>query len=618
MFHKKYKLKNKYFTDIEPHEVFLDSMAKNEELEAGFSAKKIEVPVKEKKAYLLMAVFSVIVILFFIKIFFLQIVNGNKFFILAENNKGKSAIIKPERGIIYDRNMKKMVSNSPDFDLVCDRKNLQNIDKLSEILKIDISELQNNINDSQEQNVLISENLSQEGLLVLEARIKEFPGCKITDNVIRNYLLGSAFSHLLGYTGRVGQDEIDSLKSYALNDSAGKTGLEKYYEDYLRGTPGKVNNNQEITKESVPGDNLVLNIDASLQQEIYNQIQTVLKNIGSKKAAAVAIDPNNGQVLALVSYPSYDNNLFAKGISKRDLNDLFNDSSRPFFDRAISSQYPTGSTIKPFEAIGALQENLISPAKIINDPGYIKVQSKYDPNIVYTFGGVKPHGLVDMREAIAVSSNIYFYTIGGGYGDQQGLGPTRIAKYLSLFGWGQKTGIDLPGEFKGFIPSPEWKKQVKGESWWDGDTYNLSIGQSDLQVTPIQLATAYCAIANGGTLYQPQIVNKIVGEKEFQPEIIRQNFVDEKNLQVAREGMREGVTNPEGSSYFLNSLPVPVAAKTGTAEIGRDGFYNTWTSVFAPYDKPQIVLVVTIENVEGLKSGSLTVARNVLDWYFKR
>lgn len=635
MFTKKYSIKNKYNTDIEPHEVFLDNLAKSEEKESGFSEKKLEVPLKERTAYTLFAIFLLFVILLFAKTFYLQIIDGKRLYALAENNKGKSVLIKPERGIIYDRNMKKMVSNSPAFDLICDRRSfpvsseetLKELAQMGEILGKDPMDLENKINASEESSVLMFENLPHETLLVLEARIKEFPGCQIDNNVIRNYVLGSSFSHLLGYTSRVTEQDIQSLKSYALNDSSGKTGLEKSYEDYLRGIPGRVEaqktaigvlKGQKVVKDPVAGNNLVLNIDSNLQQKLYDELEKSIKNIGSKKGAAVAMDPRNGEVLALVSYPSYDNNLFSKGISQKDLDSLLNDSSQPFFDRAISAQYPTGSTIKPFEASGALQENLISPTKLINDPGYIEVKSKYDPSIVYRFGGVTPHGLVDMRKAIAVSSNIYFYTVGGGYGDQKGLGPTKIANYLSLFGWGQKTGIDLPGEFKGFIPSPEWKKQVKGENWWDGDTYNLSIGQSDLQVTPLQLASAYCVIANNGTLYKPQIVNKIIDVKEFKPEIIRQSFIDTKNLQVVREGMRLGVTSPEGSSYSLNNLPVPVAAKTGTAEIGKIGVYNTWSSVFAPYENPNIVLVVTIEDVQGLRAATLPVAHNVLDWYFKR
>jgi penicillin-binding protein 2 len=206
------------------------------------------------------------------------------------------------------------------------------------------------------------------------------------------------------------------------------------------------------------------------------------------------------------------------------------------------------------------------------------------------------------------------------------LGPTKIKKYLSLFGWDQKTGIDLPGEFSGFIPDPNWKKQAKGASWTDGDTYNLSIGQSDLQTTPLQVASAYCAVANGGTLYKPQVVNKIISGsgkdakvvQQFYPQIIRSNFIDLENLEIVRQGMRDGVTEDYGLSKSLNNLSVSVAAKTGTAEIGYSNQFNVWSSVFAPYEDPQIVLVVTAENVNGLGAVTLPVAKEVLGWYFTK
>ena len=340
----------------------------------------------------------------------------------------------------------------------------------------------------------------------------------------------------------------------------------------------------------------------------------------------MVMNPRTGAVLALVSYPAYDNNIFSQGISQADYSALSNDPTQPFFNRAISAQYPTGSTIKPFEASGALQEKIISPDKLINDPGYILVTSKYDPSIVYRFSGVTPHGLVDMRKALAVSSNIYFYTVGGGFGSQKGLGPAGIKKYLDLYGWEEKTGIDLPGEYSGFVPTPTWKKETKNEAWWDGDTYNLAIGQSDLQVTPLQVAAAYSYIANGGTLYKPQIVQKIIDGapndspniiKEFKPEIIRQNFIDEDNLRVVREGMRDGVAKPYGSSYMLNDIGVSVAGKTGTAEIGKEGVYNTWSSAFAPYDNPEIVVVSTIEEVQGLRAATLPVTHDILQYYFQ-
>ncbi len=640
MFSNKYRLK-KAFADIETHEVFLDKLAKAKEQELGISEKKLEVPLQEKISYVLLFIFLLIEIIFLSKTFYLQIIDGKKLYTAAENNKGNESLIIPERGIIYDINLKKLVSNSPAYDLVCDKRffsysslqAISEINSISEILGLNPMELQKQIENSKSSEIIISEGLDHESLLVLESKIGNLEGCRIVQNTIRNYQYGQILSHILGYMGRINSDEYSNLKGYAINDKIGKLGIEKYYEDYLRGTPGQSRiiksatgekEQKETISEPVAGNNLVLNINADLQKKVYEALESSIKNLGSKKGAAVAIDPRTGAVLALVSYPSYDDNLFSGGISSEDYSLIEKEES--LFNRAIQAKYPTGSTIKPFEAAGALEENIISPEKKINDIGYIEVKSKYDPNVVWRYGGVTPHGWVDMKEAIAVSSNIYFYTVGGGYEDQQGLGPARIKEYLELFGWGKKTGVDLPNEFEGFIPTPEWKQQNIKESWWDGDTYNLSIGQSYLEVTPLQVAYAYSAIANSGTLYKPQIINKIIESaenndillKSFAPEIIRENFIDKENLQIVREGMRDCVQESYGSAYYLNSLPVDVAAKTGTAETGRDGYYNAWISTFAPYENPEIVFVATIENVEGLRSATLPVAYNVLDWYFSR
>ncbi len=643
---KKYKVKNST-ADIEPHEVFLDKLAKAKEEELGISEKKFEVPLKEKISYFLFGIFLLLAIILFSKTFYFQIFEGKKLYTSAENNKGSVNIIVPERGIIYDKNYKKLVSNSPAFDLVCDRAHFsmssyeisKEISDIAAIVQVNPIDIANKIQSSDSSQVLVAEDLSHDNLLVLETKINNLSGCEIQQNTARDYLYGPVFSQVLGYTGRIDKEEYSNSTGYAINDYIGKTGLEEYYETYLRGKSGQLKSakpatdgsqNQEVLSQPVAGDNLVLNIDADLQQKLYDALAASIQKMGGKKGAAVAMDPRTGAVLALVSYPSYDDNAFSQGISEVDYSKIINDPSQPLFDRAIAAKYPTGSTIKPFEASAALQEKIISPDKQINDPGYILVKSQYDPNVVYRFGGVEAHGLVDMRKAIAVSSNIYFYTVGGGYGDQQGLGPARIKKYLSLFGWDAKTGIDLPGEFSGFIPDPAWKKATKGQSWYDGDTYNLAIGQSDLETTPLQVASAYCVIANGGTLYKPEIVNKIISGgpsgypsdakivQEFSPQIIRSGFIDPANLEIVREGMRDGVTQSYGLSKSLNDLPVAVAAKTGTAEIGLQNQYNVWSSVFAPYDNPQIVLVVTAEDVSGLGAVTLPVAHDVLNWYFSK
>jgi len=644
----KYNIK-KSEGDIETHHIFLDTLAHQREEESGISEKKFEVKIKERLIYIMFGAFFLLALVLFSKTFYLQTVEGQKLYTQSQNNKGRISLITPERGIIYDSKGKKLVSNYPAYDLVCDKRNfvqgapqsVGEIKAVAQILGKNVSDIENIIGLSEESKVLISENITQEILLVIEARMEELPDCAIEKNTVRNYATGPVFSHLLGYIGKIDKEGLKNNQNYTSSDYIGKVGLEKSYESWLRGVPGKAKEAknalgiiQENTVEALPqaGHNLVLNIDANLQQKVYDALEKSIKNIGSKKGAAVALDPRTGAVLALVSYPSYDDNIFSHGISQDDFNKILYDPNQPFFNRVIGAQYPTGSAIKPFLASAALQEKIISPTKLINDPGYITITSKYDPSISYTFAGVKPHGLVDMREALAVSSNIYFYTVGGGYQDQQGLGPFRIKKYLDLFGWEQKTGIDLPGEFKGFVPSPDWKKQVKNESWWDGDTYNLSIGQSDLQVTPLQVAVAYGAIANGGTLYKPQIVQKIIDGspnnisngftgsveviQEFKPEIVNSNFIDPQNLQIVREGMRDGVSKSYGSSFMLNDLPVAVAGKTGTAETGKDGVYNTWSANFAPYDNPEIVFVTTIEGVQGLRSATLPVAKEVLQYYF--
>jgi penicillin-binding protein 2 len=625
----KYKVK-KVFGDIEANEIFLDRIAKVREAELGISEKKLEVPLQEKILFILLFLFFIVAVIFISKTYFLQIVSGKRLYTVAENNKGNESLIIPERGIIYDSNMKKLVSNSPAYDLVCDKRFLKDVPAIAELSEKTTDEINGQIANSKTSEVIILENIGHEKLLVLETKINELEGCQLQQNTIRNYLYGKVFSQVLGYIGRINQNEYADSENYAISDSLGKMGIEKEYENYLRGTPGQSKaiksatgqkEGKQIISEPIAGDNLILNIDVGLQQKAYEALESSIKNLGAKKGVAIAINPKTGAVLALVSYPSYDNNLFSGGISSEDYEKIEKEES--LFNRAIQAQYPTGSTIKPFEASGALQEKIISPDKKINDIGYIEVKSKYDPSVVYRYEGVTPHGWVDMREAIAVSSNIYFYTVGGGYGDQQGLGPARIKKYLELFGWGAKTGIDLPGEFEGFVPTPEWKKEVIKESWWDGDTYNLSIGQSYLKVTPIQVAMAYSAIANGGTLYKPQIVNKIVDSekntiKSYDPEIIRDNFIDLENLQIVREGMYDCVHQSYGSAISLNDIGVDIAAKTGTAETGRDGYFNTWVSAFAPYDDPEIVFVTTIENVQGLRSATLPVAHDVLKWYFSK
>ena len=625
------KFKNKRVSrksqkEIEPQEIFLDQLAQKKEAEGGIPDRKLEVPLSKKILKGILLFFIIFLFVLFVKTFQFQILENKKYSVLANENKFIFHSIKAERGVIYDSQGKQLVFNEPSFDLVLDKDKLPEdeserirvLEKVSEIINQDYHEFEN--------KDLIVKNLDHETLVLLETKIAQFPGFEIEQNSIRYYKEGSSFAHLIGYTGKESDEEY-----------VGRDGLEKSYEEILRKNPGKIKVERDVygnplSREivSLPesGKSLVLWLDSELEKKIEQALNNVLQNTGAEKAIGVALNPKTGGVLALVSIPSYDNNLFSKGADQEALKNLLEDpqEQNALFNRAIAGLYPTGSTIKPLIASAVLEEEIISPSKKINCQGKIIIPNRYDPEVSTEKQDWRIHGLTDMRKAIAESCNVYFYTVGGGYKDQEGLGPSRIKKYLELFGWGEKTGIDLPGETNSFIPFPDWKKEVKKENWWDGDTYNLSIGQGDIKVTPIQVAAAFVAIANKGTLYKPKVVKQILDSEknlieEIRPEILRENFINPENLEIVRQGMRMAVTgegSPYASATLLNSLPVSAAAKTGTAETFRPDYYHNWIAVFAPYDDPQIVLIIMIEDIKGLQSAVLPVAKEVLQWHFTR
>ncbi len=606
---KRFKRNRVQFTfmeDIEPHEILLDSLAEKKEKQLGLSEKKFEVPLL-KKIIRGFFVFCCLIISFLLfKTFQFQVIEGKDFVQQAERNKFIVRQIQAERGVIYDRNMEQIVFNRSTFDLVCG----------DQIIK----------------------NISHQDLILFESGSGEYADCQLETNVVREYKEGAVFSQILGYTAKIREEERAlSPEFYSASDYVGRTGLENYYEEYLRKNSGKLRVerdvfgkalSEEIVSLPESGESLVLWLDADLQRKLNEELEKKYKEIGAKGAAAVAMDPKTGGIMALVSLPSFDNNLFQKGADAGSLQSVLDDLQKlnPLFNRTISGRYLTGSTIKPLLASAALQEQIITPEKQIYSAGYIEVSHQYDPEITYKFRDNAVHGWVDMKKAIAQSCNVYFYSIGGGYKEQEGLGPTRIKKYLEMFGWTEKTGIDLPGEATGFVPDIEWKRETLGEGWWDGNTYYLSIGQEYLQITPLEVVTSIAAIANGGKLLKPQIVHGIVDSssgdlkvvEEFYPEVLRENFIDPDNLEIVKEGMRQAVTgfnSPNASAVFLNSLPVSAAAKTGTAELGNDRYHN-WITVFAPYEDPEIVLTVMIENVKGVQAAVLPVVKEVLEWYF--
>lgn len=612
----KFKIK-RFSKEIEPQETLLDSLAQKKEEELGISEKKLEVPLSQTLLRVLWFGFLALTLLLFGKTAQLQIIQGEEYSKMADDNRFVIRLIQAQRGVIYDRNLNQLVFNKPSFDLICrvadlpedEGKKNEIIKEVSEIIQANYESVMEKINKADSPTILIEENLNHQTLVLFEARSYELTGFETVNNTVREYVSGPTFAHLIGYQRKTGEME----------------GVEQYYDDILGAQPGEIQIkrdvfgnpiSREVILEPSSGQSLVLYLDSGFQEKLASALENTIRAVGSKSGAAVAMDPKTGGVLAMVSYPTYDNNLFSQGMTQSQWEAIGSNKENPLFNRTISGEYPTGSTIKPLVATAALEDGLISPDKSIFCQGEIVIPNPWLADVFTVKEDNATHGWTDMREAIAESCNVYFYTIGGGYEEQDGLGPTKIKSYLKLFGWSELTGIDLSGEKKGLIPDPAWKKENKGEDWWDGDTYNLAIGQGDVLATPLQVATAFSAVANGGTLYQPQIVKNILNGEEFSPKIIRKDFAAPENLEVVREGMRGGVTY--GSSVLLSTLPVSSAAKTGTAQTWQDDVYHNWVTVFAPYENPEIVLTVIVENVPGVQAAALPVAREALEWYFTR
>lgn len=628
----KYKVKGLTKETIEAEEIFLDSKKIKESPES--EREKLEFPIKKNRVYFLYFLILVLFLILFIRAVDLQIVKGDYWHLLAEENRLRSYPIRAFRGVILDKNNNPLVSNEPTFDLTVVPSDLfKQKDKLSEtitLLSEILKEPKENIETLLKENanfsipIVIKENISRETALILESKFSEDPAISVEIASRRNYIGSSYFSHVLGYVGKINKEEYEKYANYLIDDYIGRDGLELYYEDILRGSYGEriveVDSQGKIknifaSKEPRSGKNITLSIDSDLQKELYDGIRRMLLGLTTDRAAGIAIDPNTGKILALVSFPDFDNNKFIQGFSKKDFEKIKKNPSKPLFNRAVSGTYPPGSTIKPLIGAAALKEGVITLNQTINCTGSITVSSKDYPSIFRTFHDWKAHGSTNITKAIAESCNVYFFTIGGGYNNIKGLGIEKISQYLKQFGLGKRLGIDLPGEADGLVPDENWKREAKKEDWYIGDTYNVSIGQGDISVTLLQMALATAIIANKGTLFKPQIVDKIDGNP-IPSQIIKDNIIDKEILDVIKRGMREAVTY--GSAKQLYDLPVKVAGKTGTAQSPGGKASHGWFTVFAPYENPKIVLTILIENGGEGSVVAVPIAKEILGWYFSR
>ncbi len=585
------------------------------------------------------------------RLFSLQIIQGQQHALLANGNRVRTTVIPAPRGAIYDRNGALLARNTAQFDLIATTSQLPTSNKdlsalaerLSPLVHKPSSELSDSLikaQKSDQQTVIIVDKLSRDDALNIDEQQRELTGLSVDTSPQREYLDNSSLSPFLGYIGRISAEEWQQHPDYRQVDVIGKSGIEKSYENDLKGTPGK--EQVEVDATGLPvrylaredpraGNNLMLSIDWGLQQQMQQALSTGIQKAGVKAGAAVALDPQTGEVLAAVNYPSYDGNLFAKGISQTDYNKLLADDSNPLFNRVLSGNYPIGSTIKPFIATAGLQEGVINSSTTVQDTGHLDVPNIYNPSIVYTFKGWKPEGLgsVNVVRALQWSSDIFFYEVGGGFQGFQGLGASRLLDWYHRFGFGSKTGSDISEESAGSLPSPQQKEEQTKEPWAVGDTYNISIGQGDFRATPLQLGVATAAVANGGKLLKPHFVREIrSGDNNLVraniAEILNPGVADPNALALVRQGMEAVVADGTACCNLKSQVPVKVAGKTGTAETSSQGFDgknpttkpHAWFTAYAPADNPKIVTVVLVEHSGEGAEYAVPITTDILKWYF--
>ncbi len=546
----------KFFTrsrgrTIDPDEIFLDA-SNLPEFDTSQFEGKIEKPLSKNVITALKAVFLFFVIISVWKLLILQVIQGDIYAEQSENNRLRHSIVFAERGVIYDRGGIELAWNVPNS-----------------------KELFAN----------------------------------------RAYINKNGFAHILGY---VNYPLKDNFGVYYQETFIGVDGVERSFDVIIGGENGLkiieadalgVVQSESVVQRSRNGENVTLSIDARVQTVLYNFIRDTALSSGFVGGAGGVMDIASGELIALTSYPEYDSEILSRGKPSKSIKEFVEDTRKPFLNRAVSGIYTPGSIVKPFVALGALNEGVIAPETEILSTGSISIQNPYFPDQRSTFVDWKAHGLVNMVRAIGVSSNVYFYEIGGGFEDQEGLGIERIDKYMELFGFGKESSVKLPGDALGVVPSPKWKEEnFGGDEWRVGDTYNTVIGQYGFQVTPLQMLRAVAAIANKGTLHTPSILRL---DGSVQGETIK---ISKESFNTVQNGMRYSVTDGTAQGLFFPNFKV--AAKSGTAEVGKDNaFVNSWVIGFFPFDTPRYAFVVLMERApKGTLIGSVFVARSLLLW----
>ncbi|MGH2450531.1 MAG: penicillin-binding protein 2 [Candidatus Limnocylindria bacterium] len=570
--------------------------------------------VRPERFAALAIVMVVLVVVLSLRLWDLQVVRGAYYRELAEQNRILRLPVPADRGIVTDRNGVVLARNMPGFaamvlpvDLPVARET-ELAARLAPLVELEPEEILETIARGRERNpyepVKVSQRpLARESALLLVERAELFPGVRVEADSIRQYVDGPLYSPLLGYVGPITEAELERRREagYLAQDVIGRTGLERVYERYLRGVYGLREIERDAAQREIktlgitaatPGGNVALTIDDRLQRILHAELLKGVEEDRFTQAVGVAMNPQNGEILAMVSIPAYDNNWFVRGITPAEMAELNADDRHPLVNKAIGEIFPPGSTYKMVTGLAALSEGTARRSTVIN------VSSNVINVGGFNFFDWRAHGSLDFLNGFAYSSDIYFYTLGGGFGGHPGVGPEKMHEYASALGFGAPTGIDLPGEESGINPDPAWKMEVFEEPWTIGNTYHASIGQGFVAVTPLQLLNAYAAVANGGTLYRPHLMQRVVDHEgklivEEEPEIIRQLPISSDNLQLIREGARKVVTS---RMAYMPNAKLPVAGKTGTAEFGEAsgkdsagrnklGFHN-WFVSYIPKSGP--------------------------------
>ncbi len=586
---------------------------------------------------LLMAIIVVLALTLILRLAYLQISQFKRYQTLSLKNQMSIIPIPPPRGIIFDRNGVLLAENIPVFVLEIIPERVPSLQKtlteLQQLLPSISNEDIDNLKRAKSHNrafipIPLKLKLTQEEVAIFASNQHHFPGVSIKARLIRHYPLGELTAHALGYVGRINLQELKQVNpiDYQGTNFIGKAGIEKYYEDKLHGKVGYQLIETDVSGRTLrtinkinprSGAKLYLSLDIRLQEAAYNALK-------DHRGAAVVLDSRNGEILAMVSSPSFDPNIFVSGVSTKDYKILSNAQQRPLFNRAVRGVYPPASTIKPFIGLAGLDKGFITPTSTIYDPGRFKL-----PNSSHIYKDMKKtgHGMVNFKRAITVSCDTYFYQLGSK------MGIANIEDMLVKFGLGQLSQVDLSEEASGIIPSARWKKQTKGISWYPGDTVISAIGQGFMLVTPLQMANAAACMSQHGKRFQPHLLVKTISDTDkisrFKPvEQYPIHLRDESNWDAVVEAMHNVLLSNEGTGYrFGRNPPFPVAGKTGTAQVMSGQRFektryedipealrdNTLFIAFTPLEKPKIALAVIVEN-DALAS---IVARKVLDAYYQ-